>query len=589
VTDRIDSRVRVRALKVGAPLLLAFLVLIGRLFQMQVLVSEEYALRAEENRVRPERIVALRGRIFDRNGTVLADSRPSFRVSVVPYLMRKDGAVLDRLGSLIGVPRELLAERAEEGASRPYAPTPVVRDVDITTVSLIEEHGYLLPGVFVESEPVRLYPRAALAAHTIGYVGEVTQEEIDHSEDGGYAVGTRVGRGGIERAYDAKLRGRDGVRYIQEDARGRPLGTLRETEPVPGEDLVLSLDADLQEHAESLLAAEGAGALVVIDPRSGEVLALASWPTVDPNILSVSIPVALWDSLTSDSLHPLIHRAIQATFPPGSTFKPITAATGLTEGIVDPGTRLLPCFGSYRFGRRVFHCWEEEGHGSLTLVPAMARSCDVYFYQIGAKMDLDRFAQIARGFGFGRPAGIDLPGEKGGLVPSMEYMNRRYGRSGWGRGHLLNHSIGQGEILANPLQIAQLYGALGTGKLARPHLLIQSVDLGGNRTEFGSGGSEPLPIPPEVLRPIREGLVAVVQGERGTGRAARVPGTAVAGKTGTAENPHGEDHAWFAAWAPAEDPHIALAVIVENAGHGGEIAAPMAGSLLRYIFTRGGV
>jgi len=377
---------------------------------------------------------------------------------------------------------------------------------------------------------------------------------------------------------------------VLEDARGRPSGTLdeREEAPVPGEDLWITLDADLQAFAESLLADYGSGAFVALDARSGEVLVLASQPSFDPNIFAVAVPPILWDSLSNDPLHPLLNRAVQATFPPGSTFKPITATAGLRSGLVDPGTRLLPCFGAYRFGRRVFHCWELEGHGSLRLDDAIAQSCDVYFYQIGAKMDLDRFADISRQCGFGSPTGIDLPGERDGLIPDSKYMNNRYGRSGWGQGFLLNHSIGQGEILTTPLQIARFYAGLGSSRLISPRILYESVDAEGVSTSHAPPVSEPLPIESDELSSILRGLTLVVEGERGTGRAARLAGIETAGKTGTAENPHGEDHAWYAAWAPAKHPRIALAVIVENAGHGGDIAAPMVGQFLRYFFGREG-
>lgn len=588
MNDRLDPRARIRALKFGLLAVAAFLLLGGRLFQMQVVGSAEYSAKAEENRVRPERIAALRGRVFDRNGMVLADSRPSFSVSVVPYLVRQNDGVLARLGELIDEDPETLRERARRGYSRPYEPRWVVRDVDIRVVSIVEEHRYELPGVIIESEPVRRYRHGPLSAHLLGYLGELTRQEVAEAAPGVSAAGLHVGRSGVERKYDDLLRGRDGVRYVQEDARGRPLGTMRESGSLPGEDLWLTIDGELQARAESLLAAYAAGSVVALDPRSGEVLVLASWPAFDPNLFTVAVPPPLWDSLSNHPFHPLLNRSIQATYPPGSTMKPITGTVGLTEGIVRPETRLLPCFGSWRFGRRVFGCWEENGHGTLSFRSAMEQSCDVYFYQIGAKMDLDRFAAVAAMYGFGSVTGIDLPGERAGLVPTVRYMNDRYGRSGWGQGFLLNHSIGQGEILVTPLQMARYYGALGTGRLASPRLLFESVDADGVAASRPPPAPRQVDLDREVLRTIREGLILVVEGERGTGRAARVPGMTVAGKTGTSENPHGDDHAWFAAWAPAENPRIALAVIVENAGHGGEVAAPLAGNLLRFFFAREG-
>ena len=587
--ERIDPSIRSRAWILGILVVAGFLLLVGRLFQMQVVVSDEYSVRAEENRIRPERIAALRGRILGRAGTVLADNRPSFSVSVVPYLVRKNEEVIDRLADLIGVEAGPLKERARKGFIRPYEPKAVLRDVDIVTVSVVEEHGHQLRGVLIESEPVRRYPRGKLAAHLLGTLGEVSQEELAEGVPGIIAAGASVGRTGVERRYEAMLRGRDGVSYVQEDARGRPLGTVRETGAIPGEDLWLTIDAELQAMAESLLAEHVAGSVVILDPRTGEVLVLASAPTFDPNIFTVTVPAALWDSLGNHPLHPLLNRTIQATYPPGSTFKPITAAEGILEGIVRPETSLLPCFGSWRFGRRVFRCWKEEGHGTLRMKGAIAQSCNVYFFQIGAQMDLDRFADLAARFGFGAVTGIDLPGERAGLLPTSRYMNDRYGRSGWGPGFLLNHSIGQGEILVTPLQIASFYGALGSGRLVEPRLLFESVDAEGH------AASHPPPLPKSVdlsdaiFRTLRACIVEAVEGEKGTGYGARVPGVVVAGKTGTAENPHGEEHSWFAAWAPAENPRIAISVIVEYAGHGSDVAAPLAGELLRFFFAREGV
>jgi penicillin-binding protein 2 len=584
--ERPDPRLATRARTIAVIVIAALAILLGRLFQMQVLVSAEYRAQADENRIRPERIAALRGRICGRNGGVLADNRPAFNIAVVPYEVRQDLGVLDHLANLVGADREALRAAAEEGLSRPHQSRVILRDVDLTIVSIVEEHGFELPGVLVESEPVRVYPEGPVAAHVLGYVGEMSEREIEERKSSGAALGTRVGRAGLERWYDEILRGQDGVRYVQEDAHGRRLGALREAEPVAGEDLFLTLDEGLQARAESLLALQIAGTVVAIDPETGGILALACSPSFDPNLFSVAVPGAIWDSLSNDPLHPLLDRAIQATFPPGSTFKPVTAAAGLDQRAVTPESHLLPCFGAWQFGSRAFHCWRPEGHGSLPLREAIEQSCDVYFYQVGARLDLDRFAALAGALGLGQKSAVDLPGEKGGLIPTTKYMNDRYGKNGWGAGALLNHAIGQGEVLATPLQMARLYAALGSGRLTEPHLLVQSVDAEGKVTVRDVSSPKPLSLPDEILRPIREGVTRAVQGDRGTGKSARVPGILVAGKTGTAQNPHGEDHSWFAAWAPASYPEIALAVIVENAGHGSEVAAPIAGDLLRYWFGR---
>jgi len=586
VTERADPKIPFRAGVLGALLLLAFIVLLGRLFQMQVLVSGKYRAHAEENRIRPERVTALRGRIIGRDGMLYADNRPSFSVAVVPFEIRRNLAVVDHLADLIGADRDQLRERAAKGYARPHEPRAIVPDVDLTVVSIVEEHALDLPGVLILTEPVRVYPGGPAAAHVLGYVGEISDREVDETKGGALRPGARVGRAGLESAYDERLRGRDGFRYVQEDAHGRRLGTLREEEPIPGEDLVITLDWGLQERAESLLAGHEAGTIVALDPEDGEVLLLACSPSFDPNLFSVAVPAAAWDSLSGHPLHPLLNRSIQSAFPPGSVYKPITAIEGIEQRVVGPETVLLPCFGAWQYGRRAFRCWKPEGHGALSMRGAIEQSCDVYFYQVGARLDLDRFAAAARVFGLGARTGIDLPGEKAGLIPDTRYMNERYGKSGWGGGALLNHSIGQGEILTTPLQIARLYAALATGRIVEPHLLHHAAGAEGKEPRRAVSASRPVPLPEEILRPVREGLIRVVEGERGTGRAARVPGVPSAGKTGTAQNPHGEDHAWFVAWAPANRPRIVLAVIIENAGHGGAVAAPLAGDLLRYYFER---
>lgn len=585
---------RGKTILLGSLVLLGFLILGGRLFQMQVLVWEEYLAQSDENRIRPERVAALRGQMFDRNGVVLADSRPTFSVSVIPYLVQRNEAVLDRLVALVGADRAVIDRRLAEGLGRPYEPHRVLYDVDIRIVSIVEEHSSELPGVLIESEPVRRYPNGRLAAHVLGYLGKISEEELlaARAAGGNLTPGARVGRTGVEKEYEAYLSGKDGVRYVQEDARGRPLGTLRETSPVPGEDLWLTIDTDLQTFAESLITSyrmessvvEQAGAIVAMDPKTGDILAMASCPTFDPNLFSVNVPIPVWDSLSQDPMHPLLNRASQAAYPPGSTYKPITAALGIIDDHVRPETRLLPCFGSYRLGRRTYRCWEERGHGSLDLARSMERSCDVYFYQIGQEMNLDHFAELSTAFGFGKRTGIDMPADRAGLVPTIKYMNNRYGRDGWGAGYLLNHSIGQGEILTTPLQIARFFGALGTGALVRPRLLLRVIDAEGSQKPGRPALTQDVSIAPSLLALLQGAVEGVVANERGTGGAARVTGIRVAGKTGTAENPHGLEHAWFVAYAPADDPQIVVSCLLEEAGHGGSEAAPIVGALLRRFF-----
>jgi penicillin-binding protein 2 len=384
--------------------------------------------------------------------------------------------------------------------------------------------------------------------------------------------GDLIGKEGIEKGYESVLRGERGVKYVETNAIGRELRGFpeRSIDPQLGGNVVLTIDRHLQQVAEGAFPDSMAGSLVAIDPRNGEILAMVSKPSFDPSIFSGVLSPDQWDELNSDPMHRLLNRSIQSAYPPASTLKMLSAIVGLDTGLIDRDTRFGPCSGSLFFGDRKFGCWGV--HGRVDVTDAIIQSCDVFFYLLAQRMDMDIWNTYAQQLGFGLPTGIDLGNEAQGLLPSRAYYDQRYGKYGWSKGAMLNLSIGQGEILATPIQMARYIGAIGTGKLCTPHL-VRRVE--GRRRVPQALVCQDIAIPPQVLQVVRNALVGVLEDEKGTAHLSRIPGLRFAGKTGTAQNPHGEDHAWFVAFAPAEYPTIAISAIVENGGHGSSVAAPM--------------
>jgi penicillin-binding protein 2 len=449
----------------------------------------------------------------------------------------------------------------------------------------------------LQMEQRRFFPEGTLAAHVFGYVGEVTEAELGGT--GEFEQGDILGRTGIELAGEKYLRGKDGVRIVGISAQGTQVGEVSglmdedEIErlggarpPVPGNEVYLTISLDVQRAAEAAFQWER-GAVVVMDPRNGEILAAVSRPTYDPNMFIAGVSDSLWRQLFDDPARPMFNRVVQAAYPPGSTFKLVTAYAALASGKISARSYLQPCHGGLRFGNRYFKCWKAEGHGSLQLEGAIIQSCDAYFYQLGEKLEVDELARAGRFFGLGKKTGVDLPSEVSGVLPDRAYLDRRFGKRRWTRGLLLNYSIGQGEILTTPLQLCQLTACFANGgKKVRPHIVKRILDPEGKTVYTAKDRAEPIAgIDQGVLAIIREAMRGVVASDWGTGRAAAIPGIAVAGKTGTAQNPHGEDHAVFVAYAPAEAPTICLAIVMENAGHGGSMAAPVARKILSACFA----
>jgi penicillin-binding protein 2 len=568
------------------------LVVLG-LLRLQVLQHDELSRLSEQNRVRLDVIRAPRGAIRDRNGRLLADNQPSFDIVFRPAPIESTLRVrtvvhsdwLARVtGAIDGDTLEVL--RRVQDANRTGQTAVLRRAAPYAVMAAVEESRSELAGIDVQVAPIRRYAEGSLAAQLLGYAGEINERELADREDDGYKLGDLIGKTGVEARYEDVLRGEDGAEFVVVNAMGKRVTTLEQGPPrlpVPGRDVTLTLDLKVQIALEQAMEHVERGAAVALDPRDGSVLAMVSKPVFDPNEFSRGISFARWKQLNENGAFPLLNRAIQSAYPPGSTFKVVSMLAGLRSGEVTPDSHQpTSCNGGFTYGGRRFGCWDHHGHGSLDLISALQHSCDVYFYQLGLHLGLEPLAQTAHALGLGDRTGIDLPAEARGLVPTDAYYNHHFHTGHWPKGVLLNLGIGQGELLATPLQLATMTSVVANGGHAvRPHV-VQEIQ--------GQG-------PYKLERPVEPGLVTTaanwaavhlamlkVTQPGGTANAARLPGMNVGGKTGTAQNPHGKDHALFVCFAPLEAPNIALAIVSENVGHGSEFAAPIAGYVLRKLF-----
>ena len=588
--DRLRRRIHT-TLVIG---LLGFAGLVVRLWYLQVLHGEELRVLSDNNRIRLHRVQATRGTIVDRFGRILVDSRPSFDAILVPEDARDVTATVEILAPMLQIPAAELKALIEASGRRPFQEMVIKRDLSFDEISAIETHQLDLPGVSLQITPRRSYPLGPVLAHVSGYVGEANPDELQ--TDPSYRMGDMVGKTGLERRWEAYLRGVNGGQQVEVDSLGRRLRILREVEETPGHTLRLTIDRDLQEAADRSLG-NRAGSVVALDPRTGEVLAMVNHPSFDPNIFARGVKAAEWKALVTDRSRPLMNRSIQGQYPPGSTFKFIVAVAALEEGVINPFTSVF-CPGGMTFGNRYFRCWRKGGHGSVNVHEALVHSCDTFFYQVGQRLGVDVIAQYARRFGLGEPTGIGLDHERSGTIPDTQWKLRRF-RQPWFAGETLSVAIGQGYVTATPLQMANAVAMLATGKRYRPHLLRQIEHPDGTvvYTERPELVAE-LGVRATVLKQVRDALRDVV--ERGTGKNARLPTIPVAGKTGTSqvvrlgkertradrEPREYRDHAWFVAYAPTDEPEIAVAAIVEHAeGGGGAVAAPLVREVLRQYFA----
>jgi penicillin-binding protein 2 len=584
VDQRLDRKFNFRVL-MGFYLLIAIAIFI-KLLTMQVFSASYYRAASLENSVRIVPIKAPRGAIIDRFGNIIVRNRPSYSMYLVPYQVPDIKLVAAKLANFLNVDKTYLQNTIVAGWKNKFLPIRLRRDIDFTTLSILEEHSLDFPGVVFQIEPTRMYPDSGVGSHFLGYIGEVSDKEIETNPD--YQSGDMIGKKGIERYYDSYLRGRDGLSYLEVTAQGRVLGKYPEkdnVEPISGATLTLNIDLEMQKLADHLLDSCGQGAVVVMDVNNGGVLTLASSPEFDANLFSGFISSDKWNEIVNDPAHPLLNRGIQATYPPGSTMKIFTAGMALYFDKVGLERGFDGCRGGKRFGNRVFKCWRPEGHGHLDLHGAIVQSCDVYFYQMGLACGMELWEKFMPLCHLGQLTGIDMPGEKPGNSPTIQYYNNRYGKNGWTKIYIVNLAIGQGEVLVTPLQMATLYAAVcNGGTIYQPHIVKKITDSYGAETIISPKETGKLPLSQADLDFLVSAMSGVTQEGGGTARSVQIPGITVAGKTGTAQNPHGNDHSWFVCFAPAINPEVSVAVMVENAGHGSTVAAPLARRILEYYF-----
>ncbi len=569
---------------------LAFLLIFIRLWSLQVIKGNELRHLSENNRIRLIENPADRGMLFDRKGRVLAHNRPSFEVYLVPEDAKANPEVLIKVGEMLNLTPEEIEEKIKAQKRRaPFRPVKIKSDIHWNELALLESNRVFLPGLIVDVRPRRAYDYGDLASHLIGYLGEVDENELRESREAPYRMGALIGKYGVEYQWENDLRGMDGGRQIEVDALGREIRPLGMVDPFPGNNLFLTIDADLQKTAEEAYKDKN-GALIAMDPKTGRILAMVSKPSFEPFARNISPEE--WKALVENPYYPFTNKGIQGQYPAGSVFKIITAIAGLESGAITPSTP-FSCTGAFPYGNRDFRCWKEGGHGMISLHRAIAESCDIYFYQVGLKVGVDLIAHYAKEFGLGKATGILLPHEKSGIVPTSSWKKKRFGTP-WYSGETLSFSVGQGYLLTTPLQLLMLIsGVANGGKFYLPQVVEKIEDIYGNTIgecppmESGSAN-----VSQKTLQIIQEALKGVVNDPHGTGSACSFKEVKVAGKTGTAQVitmpedfKRGEfhriplrfrDHAWFVAYAPFEDPKISVVVLVEHGGFGATVAAPIA-------------
>lgn len=572
----------------------AFFLLLIRLFYLQIVEGEEYRRMSENNCIRIQSIDPPRGLIFDQNGELIVDNRPSFDVSIIPRDAKPLEQTLKSLAEYMDCQvMELKDAMARQKGALPYKPVLLKQDVGRNVLATIEVHKFDLPGVVINVKAVRHYINKGSAAHVLGYLGEISLKELKSGNYPGTEGGDYIGKYGIEREFEDNLRGQRGGRQVEVDATGRVIRVINTVDVQPGNNIFLTLDEKLQKKAESQLT-EKVGAVVAMDPRNGNILVMASSPTFDQNDFVTGLSHKQWNELINNPDRPMENKAVQAVYPPASTYKIITAIAGIEEGIIDENLTFT-CNGYHAYGNRIYRCWKWGGHGTVDLYKALSESCDVYFYQVGQKLGVDKLAFYAKASGFGIKTGICLDNEAEGLIPTAAWKKQRMGEP-WHGGETLSLAIGQGYNLATALQLASLIAAVANeGVRYRPQLLKKIESADGKITKK----NQPeiighLPVSKKGLDMVKQALWGTIQETSGTAHGIFAKNISISGKTGTAQvisrrrDPseeedgpeHHKPHAWFVAYAPSEDPKIAVSVIVEHGEHGSSTAAPIARELI---------
>ncbi len=577
--------------------LAAFLILLARLYYLQIIEGPGLRQRSQDNWFRLQSVPPMRGLILDRSGVLLVDNRPRFDVSILSREAKDPKEVVRKLAELLNIPGEtLLAKLVEARGTPSFKPILLSRDISRDAVATVEAHKLELPGIVITVEPIRDYVEGERASHLIGYLSEISPEELQSAAFPDNSVGDFIGKFGVEKAYELYFHGKRGIRHVEVNALGQLTRVLKTEEARPGKNIYLTLDIRLQRIAESLLAGK-VGTALAMDPSNGDILAMGVSPAFDPNAFVEGMTYESWNELVSNQFRPLENKAIQGQYPPGSIYKIVAAIAGLEEGVITEHGKLF-CPGSYKYGNRTFRCWKRRGHGFMNATEALAQSCDVYFYQVGERLGVDRLAKYAEACGLGSPTGINLDREARGLVPSKGWKLDRLGVP-WQGGETLSVVIGQGFNLVTPIQMLGLISAVANGGIRYKPLVIRRIEFPGGlpvKTQAPVSLGR-LPASENTLRIVKKGLMDAVNKPTGTGWIARIAGVDVAGKTGTAqvvrmaEDDEDEpieskllrhrDHGWFIAFAPAEEPRIAVAVLIEHGGHGSTAAGPIAREMIK--------
>ena len=569
-----------RARMSSMTLAFGFVLLIGAFFRTQVVQHRQYVMQSEENRLRPIPLPAPRGIIYDRHGEVIAENLPAYSVSITAPSVDSLRSALAQLAPTLQLGQNDINNAIRRYRRAPTRPTVILPDASIDIVSVLEEHRLDFPRLIIMSVPKRYYPDGPMVAAFVGYTGEVSETELNDPKYANYKPGQQIGKGGLEKQYESILHGKEGVRFDEVDARGRPVrgeGPRPDLSPVGAPPLYTNIDLDLQKFTVGIFGDSLQGGAVAIDPNTGEVLALYSAPSWDPNKFTGGIPVEYYKQLLEDKRRPLVNKAIQGTYPPGSTWKLATSIIGLQDGVVGLKDHMpVPCSGGYQYGTRYFRCWEKKGHGSLDLEGAIKHSCDTYFYQLGLKIGLSKFIAGGISLTMRDKSGIDLPEETQARWPyAIDYYNKKYGPRGWSNAETLNLAIGQGANSQTVVNMAKLYSAFAAeGQAPRPeiaHLVPQRKEVFRLNADQYTG--------------VLEGLKAVLEAG-GTAGASEIQGLTLAGKTGTAQNTGGEDHGWFVGFAPADQPKIVVAVLLEFGLHGSR-AAHIASAIIGHYLKVG--
>ena len=559
-----------------------FFILLFSLFNLQIINGEKYFRIAERNYVRIKTIEPVRGEIFDRKFRPIVTNKPSYNLYIVLGKIRNKTKLIDFIEEHFGSERKNIEEIIRKNRFRLYQEILLVRNVNFEKMVEISEKLNYFPSLFFKTGTVRNY---AYENNFTGYLGRINEKEFSKLKNEGYTINSIIGKTGLERYYEKNLAGKKGFEILQVDASGKNLNLFKynpKTPPVNGQNLILTIDNDLQNYLEHIFPSRKRGSIIVTNIATGGILAYISKPDFDPNIFNRSLSEKEWNLIVQNPAHPMLDRNIRGVYPPGSVYKPIMATLGLETGIIDENTKLAECTGGMQVGNRFYKCWLSSGHGKLNVIDALKYSCDVFFYDLSLQFALQDLDDFTKKNMLTVPTGIDLPGERAGFFPTEKWFRKNYGKYISLTGQKVNIAIGQGELLVTPLQICAYYAALGNeGEWIQPHLLMKTVDENGS-TKIDYEHLQ-LPVSPSNLELIKKALYKVVNERYGTGTKAFVRGVTVYGKTGSAENHMGEKtHAWFAGFAEWEKPEIGFVVFLENAGHGGSEAAPIAKKIVEF-------